>query len=208
MKSSTDDLLHARDQVVAEVYKLLSESNEPVVVAIDGGSGVGKSALADQIREVIDAVVVPLDDFYAADIPDPQWREFSAKEKFENVFQWERVQKEALQPLKQRNRASWYAFDFNSPMPDGTYQLEEKLTVREPVDVILLEGAYSASPQLLDLVDLTVLVDVPVRERHARLAKRQDKEFSEYWHSIWDEAEQYYFGEVRPKNAFDLVVCL
>jgi uridine kinase len=50
------------------------------------------------------------------------------------------------------------------------------------------------------------LVDSPVDVRHLRLALREDPEFLRCWHARWDEAEEYYFSEVRPRASFDLVV--
>jgi hypothetical protein len=61
-------------------------------------------------------------------------------------------------------------------------------------------------PELADLVNLSVLVDSPVDVRHRRLAAREDGEFLRCWHARWDEAEAYYFANVRPKSSFDLVV--
>jgi uridine kinase len=205
MKSSSEEMTRARDRILTEIRKLLSEGNEPVVVAIDGGSGAGKSTLAALVQEEVAAVIIPLDDFYAAYIPDVRWRELSPKGRFERVFKWDEV-REVVQQLKGRRQAMWHAFDFDSPMPDGTYPMQPELEVRGPADVILLEGAYSSSPQLSDLIDLAVLVDVPVQERHARLSQRQDEEFSACWHGLWDEVEEYYFSQVRLKSSFDLVV--
>ncbi len=61
--------------------------------------------------------------------------------------------------------------------PDGTYRMKDEPKILDPADVILLDGAYSAAPALAALVDLTILVDVPVREQHARLTRREDVEF-------------------------------
>ena len=72
--------------------------------------------------------------------------------------------------------------------------------------MILLEGAYSAGPQLADLVDRAILVDLPPPERHARLEVRQERAFLERWHERWDEVERYYFAHVRPRSSFDVVV--
>jgi len=72
--------------------------------------------------------------------------------------------------------------------------------------VILIEGAYSASPAIADLIDLTILVDLPARERHVWLEAREDQDFLEKWHQRWDEGEEYYFNQVRPKSSFDFVV--
>jgi uridine kinase len=202
---ASESMKAARDRIVDKIRKLLSNADSPVVVAIDGGSGAGKSTLAELIQQEIETVVIPLDDFYSAHIPDSKWRESSVEERLENVFKWDSV-RGVLQALKAGRQANWHFFDFHSRLPDGTYGMEDKPIIRKPADVVLLEGAYSASPQLADMVDLAVLVDVPVSERHARLSKRQDEAFSEYWHEIWDEVEEYYFTIVRPNSSFELVV--
>jgi len=76
-----------------------------------------------------------------------------------------------------------------------------------PAPVILLDGNFSTGPQLVDLVNLTVLVEAPDIERHARLVKRgEDPSFLQRWHALWDAVEEYYYTSVRPRGSFDLVV--
>jgi len=65
---------------------------------------------------------------------------------------------------------------------------------------------WGEGPALADVVDLAVLVDVPVAERHARLRHREEAAFLGRWHARWDEVEAYYLTEVRPRDSFDLVV--
>ena len=77
---------------------------------------------------------------------------------------------------------------------------------REPTKVILFEGLFSACPELADLVDLAVLIDVSIDDRHARLAARDPKDWLDRWHMRWDAVEEYYFTSVRPRGSFDLVV--
>ena len=193
--------------VIARIQQALSRYNRPIVVAIDGGSGAGKSTLARWIESKLDTALIPLDDFFSADIPDWQWDEFSNEEKLKRVFDWDRLRYQVIEPLLRRQTARWRAFDFEAGLrPDGTYGMQQVPKEREPADVILIEGAYSASPALADLVDLAILVDVPVEERHARLEAREESAFLERWHHIWDEVEDLYFNHIRPKNSFDVVV--
>ncbi|MBI1258940.1 MAG: hypothetical protein GC204_15830 [Chloroflexi bacterium] len=77
---------------------------------------------------------------------------------------------------------------------------------RRPADVIIVDGAYSSRPELSDLIDLSVLVDVPVDVRHARLLGRENADWLAGWHRRWDEAEAFYFEQVRPPSSFDLIV--
>jgi uridine kinase len=194
-------------EVIAAIRRLLSIQQAPILVAVDGGSGAGKSTLASLIENELDTALIPLDDFFSADIPDSQWDEFTVEERLKRVFDWNRLRDHAIAPLLDGKPASWQAFDFESGLrPDGTYGMQEDTIEREPADVILLEGAYSAGPELADLVDLAILVDVPDEERHARLKAREDKVFLEKWHARWDAVESYYLTQVRPKSHFDLVV--
>ena len=125
------------------------------------------------------------------------------------MFDWRRLRESVIEPLLAGSPARWYAFDFESGLrPDGTYGTQTDPIERKPADVILLEGAYTACPELADLVDLTILVDVPIEERHARLEAREDKDFLEEWHRRWDPVESHYYTQVRPRSSFDLVVKL
>jgi len=200
-------LVPARDRILAWIGDLLEQRQTPIVIALDGGSGSGKSTLAAMIADEIGVAVIPLDDFFAGRIPAPAWSLFSAEEKLCKVFEWARVCGDALLPLKKGEPARWFAFDFDSGLrSDGTYGLEHEPKVLMPAKIILLEGAYSSGPELSDLVDYCVLLDVSIEERHARLADRQDEEFSSDWHQLWDEVEELYFSQSRPRDSFDLVL--
>jgi para-aminobenzoate synthetase len=200
-------LLAARVAVTAAVEGLLATGEPPVVVAVDGPSGAGKSTLAALVAERLDAALIPLDDFFAADVPEVRWGEMTVEEQLRRVFHWGRVRESVLKPLLAGRPARWHAFDFvGGQRPDGTYGMQEEAKVRAPATVIILEGAYSTSPPLADLVDLAVLVDAPVEVRHARQAAREDPEFLAKWHRVWDALEDYYFNRLRPRSSFDLVV--
>lgn len=194
-------------EIISAIQRLKSDHSGPVVVALDGGSGAGKSTLASLLKQETAAVVIPVDDFFAANIPDPHWDDFSIEDRLKHVCDWQRLRESALEPLLAGQPARWYPFDFESGLrPDGTYGRQREPVELEPAEVILLDGAYSAGPALSDLVDLTVLVEVPLDERHSRLAAREDKDFLRRWHQLWDPVEEYYFTKVRPKTTFDLVV--
>ena len=194
-------------KIVVQVHDLLARKGPPVILALDGGSSAGKSTLAAMITKETDAALIPLDYFFSANIPDKKWDEFNVKEKLEHVFDWDRLRQHVIEPLLKGMPARWYSFDFQSGLrADGTYGMEIEPKEREPAPVILIEGAYAASPKLADLVDLAVLVDAPIDDRHARLAAREDPGFLKAWHQRWDEVEVYYFEQVRPKSSFDIVV--
>jgi uridine kinase len=201
-------LVEACSQILTAINRVSQTRHSPILVAIDGGSGAGKSALASMLEQKIDSVVVQLDDFFSANIPDWEWDVRSIPERARDVLDWQRLRAEALEPLLAGKTARWHPFDFAAGLrSDGTYAISKEYVEKQPAPVIILEGAYSSSPEIADLVDLAVLIDVPVLERHRRLEKREeDKRFLQRWHSLWDEVEGYYFSKVMPKSSFDLVV--
>ncbi|HNB36735.1 MAG TPA: hypothetical protein PK414_10980 [Anaerolineales bacterium] len=201
------DITNASSQIVSEIKHKL-QVKRPILIALDGGSGAGKSTLAVAIGQEIDSVVIPIDDFFSGHIPNWKWDTLSTQEKARDVFDWHRLRSVVLEPLLTGKAARWHPFDFTSGLrADGTYGLSPQWVEKKPASVIILEGAYSSSPFLIGLIDLSVLLDIPVSERHRRLEVREsDKEFLQRWHRLWDSVEEYYFREVRPRSTFDVVV--
>lgn len=186
-----------------------SEFLRPIVIALDGPSGAGKSTLAVRIAELGGAVHIPMDDFFSAEIPDPCWDTFDYATRLARIFQWERIRAEVLLPLLVGEEARWHGFDFVAGLrEDGTYGMLDAWTVRNPAALILLDGAYSSSPPLADLVDLTVYVEAPRAVRRARQAAREEAVWLAAWHARWDGFEDWYFGQICPAATFDFTVCM
>jgi uridine kinase len=207
MNNLASELRAAADAILREIRQLLSRRTPPILVALDGGSGAGKSTLALLVAQALDAALVPSDDFFAAHITDAEWEARTPEERAADAIDWRRLRREALELLLAGKPARWHAFDFEAGIrADGTYAMRTDFVVREPRAVIVLDGAYSTRPELADLIDLAVLVEAPAPVRHQRLAAREDAAFLAAWHERWDAAEAFYFTQVRPPAAFDLVV--
>jgi uridine kinase len=191
--------------LVAAIEARMQVSSRPLLVAIDGRSGSGKSELAALV-EALPAVVVPSDDFYAAHVSDAEWEARTPAEQAADVIDWRRLRAEAIEPLMAGRTASWRPFDFDARRPDGTFPPAPLPVTREPAAVVILDGAYSSRLELSDLIDLSVLVDIPAGERRRRLLERDGAAYTDAWQARWAVAEDYYFSAVRPRSSFDLVV--
>ena len=194
------------NEVATAIHRLLLTRSR-IVVALDGPSGAGKSTLASTIARDCTAVIIPCDDFFAAEIPSAVWDSLTPAARAAAALDWRRLRAEALEPLLAGHTAKWHAFDFEAgEQRDGTYLVAAHLVERQPCAVIILDGAYSTRPELADLIDLSVLIDIPLEIRRSRLGAREDPRFLGAWHARWDEAEESYFERVRPASSFDLVV--
>jgi len=193
--------------ILDAVQRVLDQHGGPVLVAVDGPSGAGKSTVAAALAAATGGVVVPNDDFFAAEITATQWDARDAAERARDGVDWRRLRREALEPLSAWRAAEWHPFDFaGGERPDGTYAMSVDVVHRDPAPVIILDGAYSTRPELADLIDLSILIDVPAAVRQQRLAAREAPAFLAAWHARWDAAEAFYFTHVRPPATFDLVI--
>lgn len=184
----------------AAVDTLRRGRDRPVVVALDGPSGAGKSTLATALQLVTDAVLVTGDDFYsprlAASTPSA-YADWSDVDLVDAVFDWARL-RSVLEPLASGRSVSFRPFDWVAG--DGRLGREVR---RQPQPVVIIEGVYAARPELADLVDLRVLVEVDPDERVARLAGRGD---DSAWAALWARAEQHYFTRILNPDDVDLRV--
>jgi uridine kinase len=163
-----------------------------LVLAIDGHGGSGKSTVAAAVAAATGAALVHTDDFFR-----PADAAHGERRPLGSYYDWRRLRAQALGPLRAGRGASFRRFDW-----DRGSGLDGVVSV-EPAELIVVEGVFSASPELADQVDRTVFVDTPEPERLRRLRGRIS---AEEWDDEWLRAEQAYFRLIRPPSSFDLVV--
>jgi uridine kinase len=187
----TDEALRLLASVLA---RWQGESGSVTVVAIDGHGASGKSTIAAQLCELSGASVVHTDDFFAPDLEIPA---DGGGRDLESYYDLAKLRSDALAPLRAHREACYHPFNWDT----GTTSLE--LTHVVPTDIVILEGVYSGSFALADVVDKAICVHTPEPERLGRLRGRIAPED---WDSEWLRAEEEYFAGVRPLETFDLVI--
>ena len=116
------------------------------------------------------------------------------------VIDWRRLRAEALEPLVRGHSARFARYDWDAH--DGRLSATTSVPA---TDLVVVEGVYSARPELADLVNLTVYVDVAPEVRRRRLQARNYADDPE-WVELWERGEEHYFTEVRPPERFALRV--
>jgi uridine kinase len=191
-------ILHDIDELTGEI-KRRSAATAPFIVALDGRSGTGKSTLAKELANRLEATAITQDDFYTGGAL-VDWNKLTAQQKADLVIDWRRVRQEALEPLRANRQAVWHPFNWTTLEGLAPYTI-----AAEPTKIVILDGAYAARPELSDLINLSVLVRLPDTVRRERLRHREGEDHVMAWQQVWDEAEDYYLAHMRPANSFDIV---
>jgi uridine kinase len=196
--------------LIALLRARMTGRTSPLFVGIDGRSGVGKSTLAAAIATGLadaDALVTVIegDQFYAGGSAE-SWDRHTAADKADRVIDWRR-QRHVLAQLRETGVAEWHPFDWEADDWDrDTVPLASEPITARAGSVVVLEGAYSCRPELHDLLDLRVLVDIPREVRRRRLLEREGDDYRSDWEARWSAAEDWYFETVMPPERFDLVL--
>ncbi|HEX4854055.1 hypothetical protein [Arenimonas sp.] len=177
------------------IVSAASNASTPFIIAIDGRSGSGKTTLAHQLAALLDAQVIESDDFYAG---GTTVRTDDAASRAEACIDWRRI-RPVLASLKAGQPATWRPFDWDAF--DG--RLGDTPRAALPARFVILEGVYSSRPELADLVDFHILVDVSAETRTQRLLKREGQLGP--WERQWHAAEEHYFGVTLASHRFDAV---
>lgn len=184
------------DAVVEIARERASNTASAYVIAIDGRSGVGKSTFAERLAAELDARLVDGDAFFDGGV---ELRKDTPADRAHACIDWRR-QTSVLQALRAGRHAHYFAFDWNTF--DG--RRETHPTILAPAPFVVLEGVYSARPELRDLVDLRVLLVVSEATRRARLLAREGSVGP--WEEQWHEAEEWYFAHAARPSCFDIIL--
>ncbi|MEU9131405.1 hypothetical protein AB0D08_25415 [Kitasatospora sp. NPDC048540] len=124
------------------------------IAAIDGPGGSGKTTLAAAVCARLDgSVVVHVDDFYRP-MSDRERERLDAEQGYHRYFDWERLRDQVLAPLRDGRAARYRIYDWS------TGRLGEWRETA-PGGVVIVEGVYSARPELAPWYDVTSYVEVP-----------------------------------------------
>lgn len=123
---------------------------ELIIVGVDGPTGAGRTQLCEEMKRRDSDVTV----ISAADFRKPLDRTMlaglSSSEVFEEVFDWQRLRGEVLEPLSKGKMAVYR----RGAGPAGSGEW----TRVEPRGIVLFEGVYTLRPELYPFYDYTVFV--------------------------------------------------
>lgn len=176
----------------------LLQKQKPVILGIDGRCGSGKTTLAASLAGKYDAYVIHMDDYF---LPFGMRTPKRLGEPGGNVH-YERFSEELYHPLKSFRDAPRPEPLKASPAPEpiACYRAfscrDGSLSEPKPVfphPLIIIEGSYCMRPEIRDLYDLKLFLDISRPLQSKRLAERPGTRMEDFL-GKWIPLEERYFS--------------
>lgn len=170
------------------------QEKQPLLIAIDGCCGSGKTHLAALLQTLFPCRVFHTDHYYlpiakrAAD-----WQEQPA-----GNMDLERLRTEVIQPAQAGETVNQRIFDC------AAQQLGQPQAA-EPAPLSIVEGSYALHPKLADAYDLCVFLNCSEQEQKTRLQAREGAYF-EMFERVWIPMEQLYHAKCDPLSRHPMVI--
>ena len=163
----------------------------PLFIGIAGGSGSGKTTIAQAVTAAIPGVAIVQHDSYYRHMPEMSLAD-RAQVNYDHPAS---LETELLVSHLQRLRDGQ---GFHRPVYDFTTHLRSEDTVTvEPAPVLIVEGILVlAEPELRSMFDLKIFVDT---DSDIRLGRRLERDIAERGRKVESVLDQY-FRTVRPMH--------
>lgn len=179
------------DDLVKQIEQLLKKK-QPVIVAICGYGGSGKTFLSDRIAKhfvITERQILHIDFLHTKpELPDNPKDVFSGHDwpKIYKILREVKIGKR----LQYKSMGLWgHSHSFDEAMPN----------------VLIIEGVRLLRKEILPLVDIAVWIDAPVKYVTERAKTRdramgQNEEHIKLWDEDWVPRNDRYVEEINPKG--------
>ncbi len=166
----------------------------PVVAAIDGLSGSGKTRLSELIGQLFPCNIFHMDDFYLPPAQRTQdWAEIPG-----GNMDFHRFYETVLQPVSHGETVQYRPYDCQT----DTFRVSRSLP---PQQLNIVEGSYSHHPILNGQYDLRIFLTCSQETQRSRLQKREGEYFPVF-EQCWIPMENRYFERFGVRNAAEIVI--
>ena len=183
-------------ELLGRIQALMAET-QPVVLAIDGPCGSGKTTLAGRLMEDFPgSVTVHADDFFL----QPHQRSPQRLQEPGGNMDRDRLNTQVLSRLRGGRPFQYQAYDCQ----------ENRLNpvLFAPGPLVIIEGSYCLHPDLTGAYDLKVFLTIDPDTQLQRLKARVPEAMLPRFQGEWIPMENRYFEHFKIKENSDLVLSL
>jgi uridine kinase len=185
-----------RDKIICQIAAL-ARKEARFMIAIDGGSGAGKSTFAAELKSALGANLFHMDDFFLAVVRKTPERLAQPGGNTD----WERFLQEVLIPLSRGRPFEYRPFDC------CTQTMKDSIAVA-PASVSIIEGVYCQHPMLRPYYHLKIWMSVQTDIQRDRIRQRSGEKMLERYLSEWIPMEENYFSACHICQHADIQLCM
>ena len=174
---------------------LAQQPTKPLVLALDGRCGSGKTTLANALAaQPPGCTLLRTDDFYLPPARrSPDWAHTPCAN-----MDLDRLRDEALRPAYEGQAVQYRAYSCR----EGAYLPARELAAQP---LVILEGSYSHHPLLTGYETLRVFLTCAKEEQTRRLQEREGERYANFA-ARWVPLEEGYFAQYHITETADFVV--
>ncbi|CAB5039561.1 MAG: hypothetical protein F2921_04825 [Actinobacteria bacterium] len=162
------------EPILSAISEISAHKTEPILIAIDGPAGSGKTSLANQLSNKLNsATTIHMDDLYNG------WEDALTPTLTRHLEEW------ILDPLTQQATVKYQKFDWTSS------EYGSPIEVRD-IELLILEGVGAAQEIIRQSADLTIWIEVGPQIGLARVLNRDGDQLLPYMLK-WQERESAHF---------------
>lgn len=167
---------------VTAIQNLIKSEKSPILVAIDGRCGCGKTTLGNYLAELFDCNLFHMDDFFL----QLHQRTPERAEEIGGNVDYERFYEEVLSNILIQ-QPIWYR-----PFSCRTMEIKAGRQIM-PKRLNIIEGSYSLHPYFKDPYDLKIFMDIDPESQYGNILARDGAETAEVFRRVWIPREEAYF---------------
>lgn len=178
---------------LTSAIKQSDKQHKPVLIAIEGFGGSGKSTSAEKLKQLLpNAEAIKIDAFI---LKEPAQN----AEPWEQVFDRKRLEQQVLEPASNDQRVSYQRLDWAKNALSPSVELPK-------VDYLIIDGISSYHPDIEHYYDFKIWVEAPIEVAKQRGQQRDsDNENAVLWDK-WARCDLDYQEKYHSEKRADFIV--